>query len=105
TVQSIRRHVGVVFEDSYLFSGTIRENIALGSPDATDAAVERAARAAQAHAFIAALPAGYGTRVGEHGYSLAGGQRQRIAIARAVLANPSVLVLDDATSAIDAHTE
>ncbi len=105
TVQSIRRHVGVVFEESYLFSGTIRENIALGSPDASDAAVERAARTAQAHDFIVALPGAYATRVGEHGYSLSGGQRQRIALARAVLANPSVLVLDDATSAIDAHTE
>jgi ATP-binding cassette subfamily B protein len=108
TVQSIRRNVGVVFEDSYLVSGTIRENIALGAPegaDATDAAVEQAARTAEAHDFIAALPGGYATRVGEHGYSLSGGQRQRIALARAVLANPAVLILDDATSAIDARTE
>jgi ABC-type multidrug transport system fused ATPase/permease subunit len=108
TAQSIRRSVGFVFEESYLFSGTIHENIALGAPDATaatDAAVEQAARTAEAHDFIAALPGGYATRVGEHGYSLSGGQRQRIALARAVLANPAVLVLDDATSAIDARTE
>lgn len=105
TVSSIRRRVGLVFEDSYLFSTTIRGNIALGRPDASDAAIEEAARAAEAHDFIAALPAGYSTHVGEHGYTLSGGQRQRIALARAVLAKPSILVLDDATSAIDARTE
>ncbi len=104
-LRSVRRNVGLVFEDSYLFSGTIRDNIVLGRPEATDDEIERAARAAQAHDFIVALPAGYATRVGEHGYSLSGGQRQRIALARAALANPPVLVLDDATSAIDARTE
>ncbi|MGD0677310.1 MAG: ABC transporter ATP-binding protein [Polyangiaceae bacterium] len=105
TLESLRRHVGVVFEESYLFSTTIRDNIALGRSDATDAEIEQASRSAQAHDFIAALPGGYSTRVGEHGYTLSGGQRQRIALARAILANPAILVLDDATSAIDARTE
>jgi ATP-binding cassette subfamily B protein len=105
TLQSLRRRVGVVFEESFLFTGTIRDNIALGCPEATQAAIEHAARVAQAHDFISAMADGYDTHVAEHGYSLSGGQRQRIALARAVLANPSVLVLDDATSAIDARTE
>ncbi len=102
---SLRRQVGIVFEDSFLFSDTIRANIAYGRPDATDAEVEAAARAAQAHDFIAALPGGYATTVGERGLTLSGGQRQRIALARAILADPRILVLDDATSAIDARTE
>ena len=104
-LDSLRRQVGMVFEDSFLFSTTIGENIALGRPDASPDEIEAAARAAQAHGFIAALPNGYATRVGERGSTLSGGQRQRISLARAILANPKILILDDATSAIDADTE
>jgi ATP-binding cassette subfamily B protein len=104
-MQSLRQSVGVVFEESFLFSASIRENIAYARPDATDEEVEAAARVAQAHEFILALSHGYGTVVGERGFTLSGGQRQRIALARAALANPKVLILDDATSAIDANTE
>jgi ATP-binding cassette subfamily B protein len=105
TLESLRRNVGLVLDDSFLFSSTIRDNIAFGRPDASDAEIEAAARTARVHDFIASLPAGYATRVGERGYTLSGGQRQRIALARAALAAPQLLVLDDATSAIDAHTE
>ena len=105
TLDSLRRQVGMVFEDSFLFSTTIGENIALGRPDASASEIESAARAAQAHGFIAALPRGYATHVGERGATLSGGQRQRISLARAILANPKILILDDATSAIDADTE
>ncbi len=102
TLDSLRREVGVVFEDAFLFSDTVRNNIAYGRPDATDADVERAAAVAGATAFIAQLPDGYDTVVGERGLTLSGGQRQRIAIARAILTDPRILVLDDATSSIDA---
>jgi ATP-binding cassette subfamily B protein len=105
TLESLRSSVSVVFEESFLFSTTIRENIAFGKPDATDAEVETAARLARAHEFIAAMPRGYDTVVGERGFTLSGGQRQRIALARAALIDPAVLILDDATSAIDARTE
>ncbi|MFN8025867.1 MAG: ABC transporter ATP-binding protein [Acidimicrobiia bacterium] len=105
TLDSLRRSVGVVFEDAFLFSDTVRANIAYGRPEATDDEVVRAARAAGAHDFVAALPDGYDTRVGERGLTLSGGQRQRLAIARAILTDPEILVLDDATSSVDARTE
>ncbi|MFE0917174.1 ABC transporter ATP-binding protein [Streptomyces nigra] len=105
TLDSLRAAIGLVPEDSFLFSDTVRANIAYGRPDATDEQIEAAARAAQADRFVADLPEGYDTKVGEHGLTLSGGQRQRIALARAILADPRLLVLDDATSAVDARVE
>jgi ATP-binding cassette subfamily B protein len=105
SLRSLRSQVGFAFEESFLFSDTIRNNIAYGRPGATDEEVEGAARLAQAHAFIEELPAGYETVVGERGLTLSGGQRQRVALARVLLAAPSVLVLDDATSSLDANVE
>ncbi|MEV0924000.1 ABC transporter ATP-binding protein [Streptomyces spongiicola] len=105
TLESLRAAVGLVPEDSFLFSDTVRSNIAFGKPDATDEEIAEAARTAQADRFISELPDGYDTKVGEHGLTLSGGQRQRIALARAILADPRLLLLDDATSAVDARVE
>ncbi|MDQ3066923.1 MAG: ATP-binding cassette domain-containing protein, partial [Actinomycetota bacterium] len=105
TRRSLRREIGVISQDPFLFSATVRENIAFGVMDATDERVEAAARAAQAHEFIEELPQGYETVIGERGITLSGGQRQRLAIARALVIDPRIPILDDATASVDATTE
>jgi len=102
---SLRRNIGIVHQDTFLFSASIRENIAYGLPDATPDEIEAAARAAQLHEFILGLPEGYETRVGERGVTLSGGQKQRLAIARTLLLDPKILIMDDSTSSVDTRTE
>lgn len=105
TLASLRRHIGMVQQDIYLFAGTVAENLRYGRPDATDSEVETAARAANAHDFITALPKGYDTDIGQRGVKLSGGQRQRLTIARAFLKDPAILIFDEATSALDNESE
>ena len=105
TVASLASLVGVVSQETYLFHATVRENLRFAKPDATDDEVADAADAAQIHDLIAALPEGYDTVVGERGYRFSGGEKQRIAIARTILRNPPILVLDEATSSLDTETE
>lgn len=105
TIESLRSLIGIVLQETTLFSGTVRENIAYGRPEATDEQVVAAAKAAQADEFIRELPQGYDTLIGERGIGLSGGQRQRIAIARALILDPRILIMDDSTSAVDAETE
>lgn len=104
-LSDLRRQIGVVLQDPYLFNGTIAENIAYSKPDATEEEIIAAAKAANAHEFIVKFPDGYDTQVGERGGRLSGGERQRISIARAILHNPRILILDEATSSVDVHTE
>ena len=103
--QALRREVAIVLQEPFLFTGTIRENLRYGRPEATDEEIERAARMAQAHDFIMSFPEGYDTMLGQRGVNVSGGQKQRLAIARALVMNPSILILDDSTSSVDVATE
>ncbi len=105
TTESLRQQIGIVLQESVLFSGTLEDNIKYGRPSATREEILDAAVAANAHEFITTLPDGYGTVVGERGTKLSGGQRQRLAIARAILKNPRILIFDEATSALDTQSE
>ena len=105
TLHSLRSQIGIVMQDTILFAATVHENITFGRPDATDEEVVQAARDAQAHEFISAMPQGYDTRIGERGVTLSGGQKQRLAIARALITDPRILILDDATASVDNRTE
>ncbi|MHB8758309.1 MAG: ABC transporter ATP-binding protein, partial [Bacillota bacterium] len=105
TLNSLRRNIGMALQETFLFSASIRENLAYGHPDATDEQIIAAAKAAQAHDFIMELPQGYETMVGERGIGLSGGQKQRVAIARAIVTDPRILILDDSTSSVDMETE
>jgi ATP-binding cassette subfamily B protein len=105
TLRSLRSQVGIVLQDVFVFSDTISNNIAFGKPEASDDEVVKVAEAAQIHEFISSLPDGYGTVVGERGLTLSGGQRQRVTIARTLLSDPGLLILDDSTSNVDAETE
>ncbi len=105
TIESLRRQIGIVLQETNLFTGTLRDNVAFGKPEATDDEIIAAAKAAAAHDFIISFPEGYYTPVGERGSTLSGGQKQRIAIARALLLNPRILILDDSTSSVDVATE
>src|SRR5215216_4628867 len=104
-LESLRSKIGIVLQETTLFSGSVRDNIAFGKPDASQEEIESAAKAAQAHDFIMSFPDGYNTHVGERGQTLSGGQKQRVAIARALLLNPRILILDDSTSSVDLNTE
>jgi ABC-type multidrug transport system fused ATPase/permease subunit len=105
TLNSLRRHIGIVPQEAFLFSATVGENIAYGNPAATPDEIIAAAKLAQAHAFIMEMPKGYDTQIGERGVRLSGGQKQRLSLARAILVDPAILILDEATSAVDTRTE
>ena len=104
-IQSLRRHTGIVLQDPFLFRDTIANNIAYGNPDVSIEQIIEAAKVANAHDFISKLPDGYDTHLGERGIGLSGGERQRISIARAIIRDPNILILDEATSAVDTQTE
>jgi subfamily B ATP-binding cassette protein MsbA len=105
SIKDLRDHIGIVSQESILFNDSVKNNIAFGSPDATDEEIEQAAKIANAYNFILELENGYETNIGERGNKLSGGQKQRLSIARAVLKNPDILILDEATSALDTESE